>query len=90
MRTKKQFEKESELILLEVLEISRQKRIVYIDLITISFLISMIINSYLQKNHLIIFITVFIYLFLALFYKFYCFIFELLAIKFKFNERLKE
>ncbi|WP_078546266.1 hypothetical protein [Litchfieldia alkalitelluris] len=90
MRNKKQIDKDSELILLEVLEISRQKRIIYIDLITVSFLITMIINSYIQKNHLVIFFAAVIYLVLALFYKCYCFIFDLLTIKLKQNERLKD
>ncbi|SDP53033.1 hypothetical protein SAMN05216565_103505 [Litchfieldia salsa] len=72
-------DEETERTLLEAREVSSCQSIIYADLITISFILTMIIHSYIQKSHLIIFIGIITYLCFILLYKFITLIFDWLV-----------
>ncbi|MBD8068084.1 hypothetical protein [Bacillus sp. PS06] len=65
----RRYDKETERALMEVREVACNHSVMYVDLIMISFILTMIIHSYVQKHHLIIAIAVTTYVIFILLYK---------------------
>jgi hypothetical protein len=76
MRNFRRCDEETERTLLEFKEVASSHSVIYVDLITISFILTMIIHSYIQKNQLIIFIALITYISFILLYKFITYLFD--------------